>query len=37
MDVRADDAFGAFSCVTDDEQQAVRKVSMGHAPSPKSK
>jgi hypothetical protein len=27
VDVRTEDAFGAFSCVTDNEQEAVREVS----------
>ena len=37
LDVRTEDAFGAFSCVTDDEKEAAREVSIGQAQSPKSR
>jgi hypothetical protein len=37
VDVRTEDAFAAFSCVTDNEQETVRDVSMGLAQSPKAR
>ena len=37
VDVRTEDAFGMFSCVTDNERETVREVSMNQPESLKSR